>query len=118
MLTIKAEQEAALSSVGEEVDAACCSLLKNGQRNLQVFMGCLCCAEMDSRTSASRPAGVLKLIQIQTNGRHLSFTVFSFLKLVLKAALTDGQRLVHTVLHVSAYQYTSDLLCDVYTCQH
>lgn len=38
ILTIKAEQEAVLSSMGEEVDAACCSLLKNGQRNLKVFI--------------------------------------------------------------------------------
>ncbi|XP_011610195.2 centrosomal protein of 128 kDa isoform X1 [Takifugu rubripes] len=35
ILTIKAEQEAVLSSMGEEVDAVCCSLLKNGQRNLK-----------------------------------------------------------------------------------
>lgn len=38
ILTIKAEQEAVLSSMGEEVDAACCSLLKNGQSNLKVFI--------------------------------------------------------------------------------
>lgn len=42
ILTIKAEQEAVLSSVGEEVDAACCSLLQNGQSNLKVFIYSLC----------------------------------------------------------------------------
>lgn len=43
ILTMKAEQEAVLSSMGEEVDAVCCSLLKNGERNLKVFIYCLCC---------------------------------------------------------------------------
>lgn len=38
ILIIKAEQEAVLSSMGEEVDAACCSLLQNGQSNLKVFI--------------------------------------------------------------------------------
>lgn len=38
ILTIKAEQEAVLSSMGEEVDAVCCSLLKNGQSKLKVFI--------------------------------------------------------------------------------
>lgn len=38
ILTIEAEQEAVLSSMGEEVDAACRSLLKNGQSNLKVFI--------------------------------------------------------------------------------
>lgn len=44
ILTIKAEQEAVLSSMGEEVDAVCCNLLKNGQRKLKVFIYCLWCA--------------------------------------------------------------------------
>lgn len=43
ILTIKAEQEAVLSSMGEEVDVACCSLLKNGQSNLKVFIYHLLC---------------------------------------------------------------------------
>lgn len=43
ILTIRAEQEAVLSSMGEEVEAACCSLLKNGQRSLKVFICYLFC---------------------------------------------------------------------------
>lgn len=46
ILTIKAEQEAVLSSMAEEVDAACCSLLKNAQSNLKVFICWLFCCSM------------------------------------------------------------------------
>lgn len=42
ILTIEAEQEALLSSMGEEVDAACSSLLKNSPSNPKVFMSCSC----------------------------------------------------------------------------
>lgn len=96
ILTMKAEQEAVLSSMGEEVDAVCCSLLKNGQRNLKVFIYSLCCA-------ASRPAGVRNPIQITTQYNtcrplmELIYLLLYFsLRLALKAALTDGQQLVVT----------------------
>lgn len=60
ILTIKAEQEAVLSSMSEEVDAACCSLLKNGQRNLKVFIYMLFIL-----------CWVMKLIQIRSQYKQL-----------------------------------------------
>lgn len=41
ILTLQAEQEALLSAMDQEVDTACCSLLRNGQRNLKVCV-CVC----------------------------------------------------------------------------
>lgn len=43
MLRIEAEQETVLTAMGEELDAACCSLAKNGEDKLQVFCF-VCCA--------------------------------------------------------------------------
>lgn len=37
MLQMEAEQEAVLTSMGEELDAACRSLDRNGEDKLQVF---------------------------------------------------------------------------------
>ncbi len=37
MLRLEAEQEAVLTSMGEELDAACRSLASNGEDKLQVF---------------------------------------------------------------------------------
>ena len=38
LLRMEAEQEAVLTSTGEELDAACRSLARNGEDKLQVFM--------------------------------------------------------------------------------
>lgn len=37
MLRLEAEQETMLTSMGEELDAVCCSLARNGEDKLQVF---------------------------------------------------------------------------------
>lgn len=38
VLRMEAEQEAVLSSVGEELDTACCSLARDGEDKLQVMI--------------------------------------------------------------------------------
>lgn len=38
VLRMEAEQEAVLTSMGEELDAACRSLAQNGEDKLQVFL--------------------------------------------------------------------------------
>lgn len=59
---MEAEQEAVLTSLGEELDAACCSLARNGEDKLQVtlflmlFCFCCCCVclKLHSATTGQR----------------------------------------------------------------